>query len=679
MMNAKWNRRKTAARGNAILQSAIRNPQSALTLIEILIALFIFLIGILGVLSMFPVAMNTASQTMGQTRGTILARSVLAQITADCKAAYEEGTAKENFTSGAKARELVPVRELGHTDDRVGYFVTLTSGPGKGQTRRIVEDDLTTLTVAPAWDKVEHKDSDGNWIDWKGPGDTDSTNDKYIITRLGLPGLPRGTVADGASTDDKLELSMDVEDDQWNGFYIQIVSGEEAEGEIRLITDTAETDSKLTLSQDWVSGGEPKEGDRFAITRTCPKTRCIGTISSVITTSPDALTANGSPAWADDQWNGCYVEIRSGVAEGEVRLITDTSAGNRLDISPDWDTGPPTPPTPPSPPASGDSFAVINAATRFGVVRAFTGSDSFRAGTAGNKEDVAPLVWPENNFWQDNANTLFESSPSGDGSDGGDDDKISDSGATWTDNEFVGKLVMITEDTNSHDFKITNRARLIRKNTATELTVYPDWTPLPSAWAHGSDWSNVKYKIAGSVGYFLVITSGRAAGRVFPITDHTRDAANGDEITCSGVNFREIGVREAMRANQYKLRNATGFMIIGGKGCLSSLMIRPVPHGSDATKSTGEYEYLFNTFGLPRTSEPQAGDDFVLDEISDSGKYRIDMNSEYSVIAVFSDTGALPDEPVRVDVFVFRNFDSAKSLAENRKPVAHVTGYVGRP
>ncbi len=62
---------------------------AALTLIEILIAMFIFLVGCLGVLSVFPVAINNAGRVLGETRGNILAQSVVAQITADCRVNFE--------------------------------------------------------------------------------------------------------------------------------------------------------------------------------------------------------------------------------------------------------------------------------------------------------------------------------------------------------------------------------------------------------------------------------------------------------------------------------------------------------------------------------------------------------------------------------------------------------------
>ena len=53
--------------------------------------------------------------------------------------------------------------------------------------------------------------------------------------------------------------------------------------------------------------------------------------------------------------------------------------------------------------------------------------------------------------------------------------------------------------------------------------------------------------------------------------------------------------------------------------------------------------------------------------------------SEYSYGVVFSDSGTDPSLPVRVDVFVWRNFDINKDFVENQKPVGHMAGYIMRP
>ena len=53
--------------------------------------------------------------------------------------------------------------------------------------------------------------------------------------------------------------------------------------------------------------------------------------------------------------------------------------------------------------------------------------------------------------------------------------------------------------------------------------------------------------------------------------------------------------------------------------------------------------------------------------------------SEYSCVAIFSDSGADTQDGVRVDVFVYRNFNPSKELSDNQKPVGYVSGYIERP
>ena len=139
--------------------------RGGLTLIEILIAMFIFLVGCLGVLSVFPVAMNNAGRVLGETRGNILAQSVVAQITADCRVNFElpatgpaAAVTPQLPLAPVTALTRAPRRRLSlHTPSIKRYFVTLLDGPGRGQSRFITNDPGTgagTITVAPAWTPV---------------------------------------------------------------------------------------------------------------------------------------------------------------------------------------------------------------------------------------------------------------------------------------------------------------------------------------------------------------------------------------------------------------------------------------------------------------------------------------------------------------------------------------------
>ncbi|MGO8704581.1 MAG: prepilin-type N-terminal cleavage/methylation domain-containing protein, partial [Candidatus Brocadiia bacterium] len=223
-------RRSAAARNSPVVHFSFstlhfalctrRRRPAALTLIEILIAMFIFLVGCLGVLSVFPVAGNNAGRVLGETRGNMLAASVVSQISADCRVNFELPTTG----SAAAVTPQVPLAPVTSSLTRepvadyplptpapsikTGYFVTLLDGPGRGQSRFITNDPgnwSTTITVAPAWTPVPIAVMSGNppvltqiLPNWTGPGSLATQvagapyfpNEHYTITRMGLPERP---------------------------------------------------------------------------------------------------------------------------------------------------------------------------------------------------------------------------------------------------------------------------------------------------------------------------------------------------------------------------------------------------------------------------------------------------------------------------------------------------------
>lgn len=63
-----------------------------------------------------------------------------------------------------------------------------------------------------------------------------------------------------------------------------------------------------------------------------------GTATTLVDTDEGMDTS-----WADDQWNGYYIWIRSGTGKNQWRLITDTvAATSTISVSPDWDKTPST-------------------------------------------------------------------------------------------------------------------------------------------------------------------------------------------------------------------------------------------------------------------------------------------------------------------------------------------------
>ena len=514
-----------------------------MTLVEILIALFVFMIGVLGVLSMYPVAMYTAGQSMGQMRANILARSALAQINTDCQAVIEQGVAQASSASTL-------VREAGQTLDRSDHFVTLISGPGKWQSRLITGSAGTTLDVCPDWDPVWDV---AGAAEWTGP----AAGDQYVVTRLGLPAPRRGVV-------------------------------------------------------------------------------------NATGTSGSQLTAKGTTLWDANEWDGYTVVVLDDPnaaappadnAVGQQRVIVETQAPNVLQLDSAWTTAP----------SDDATFAIVNMNPRNGVVRDVTGSQ-IQAGVR-NGASVDPLNWTEpdslgagEGFWRRDA-VVGSSAASGMGV-----NTLVDSTATWTADEHRGRLVVITQDANDPAEHL-GQVRLITGNTATDLSVYPEWDSV------SADPTNLQYAIREDLGHFLVLTSDRPVGRVFRITAHDDDT-DGDLLDCNFEEWEDIGVKT----------EETTFSVIGGHWWITSLF----PHQDG--------EYNFNSFGRPKGGAGrQVANDVYFTDTTET------LGSDYNLVAVFSDSGALADGPVRLDVFVYRNFNNSESLGENRKPVGYMTGYIGRP
>jgi len=532
---------------------------------EILIALFIFMLGILGVMSMFPVAMHTAGMAMGETRGAALARSALAQITADCRAAYYRGLVGAVNTDDTLTAQGTP---NWNADQWRGYFVTIV-GDGAGgqaatqwQSRLIVRNTANTLTVCPDWNPRP------------------DIGDDFIVTRLGLPALPRGEIA---------------------------------------------------------ATNVPNAGETFL------------TVPNV--------------SWDDDQWNGYTLLMLTGAAAGEQRLITDTRAPDTLDFASAWEAA--------TLPVAGDRFAIINKQPRDGFIREIPNATGniVRLGRADSAyDDVDPLQWSAENYQLLPVPVALPNNGTCTG--GTANTLVGDtSAAAWR-----GRLVLITGDNPR-----SGQLRLVTDvDTLTNtLTVYPDWAEPPQ--------NGDTFEIRSQLGYFLIIGSGRAAGRAFRIDGHQANAA-GDELDCGNFAWFERGVRQARRRTgaaswEWKVRNASAFLIAGNRSWLGTVALRPTPDAANPGYVLKDLGYAFDTFGWPKTAEPQTGPDFSIQKEGGSSpaRYSAEENSEYSVVCIFGDSGALPDGPVRVDVIVYRNLDSAKTLNENRQPVGFLTGYVGRP
>jgi hypothetical protein len=360
----------------------------------------------------------------------------------------------------------------------------------------------------------------------------------------------------------------------------------------------------------------------------------------------------------------------------------------------------------------------------------------------------------------------------------------------WTANQFQGKYVYIYGTANNN-VTGAGQARAIVSNGGASLTVTPAFAPVAGS---------PNYVITESRGYVL-ITSGRATNRVFPIAWDAIDnatnttPADGHLIVCAGTDFTALNaITAAQSGSQYNLQNATTFTVIGnygapftisgtfsgltwpigsGSGAYASppypsmpLILNAIPDGTaiistlwaGSPQSPAPLPWppppWFNTMNICTQAPYNAGTVLVTQgsaSVTGTGTAWVANNvgpgnffagpdgalhriasvasntsltladnyqgpttpnppgyssytvwfgppnrvvpdqfnvltqgggaytSEYSYGVIFSDSGMDATLPVRVDVFVWRNFDPTRDFVENQKPVGHMTGYIKRP
>ncbi len=746
---------------------------AALTLIEILIALFIFMVGCLGVLSIFPVAMNNAGRVMGETRGNILAQSVMAQLTADCRVNFElpatgsaaavtvSASPNPNYSflqrqPGPPPPPLInppatyPNPPTPPPLPKTGYFVTLLDGPGRGQSRLVIADQSTlanpqwgtAMTVAPAWTPVFVTDNatpTPNTATWWGPGSLPTPtgspyfpNEHYSITRMGMPERPLTAgeqILQGGKT---YSLAPPVPTtpyfvapaptvpptvppatlQPWPTGYPY------AYGTFGLNRDLA-VRSFITASNGFTAP-KPASGNNgnglvngFAPNgffagianplrnpQTIPVDAFVsyyGTATAIVSPNPsDPLKALYDPTGAE--WltnlplsNHYQVRIVRGSGAGQARFVTGLDSADptnhTLLVSPNWATPldssswyeigwANTDPAPALPPPAPRDFTWCT------MLRLLMNPPN----NAAWRPSAADLPHPNHIIRGDPFNSLTD---------------------------LTGKYVYLTGGTGA------GQARAILSNDASDIYVTPSFMPPPD--------TTTSYELMESHGYVL-ITSGRATNRLFPIvwdqSDQSVPPAEGHFIVCAGTNFQSLdGITAASSSPAYNLQNATTFTVIGNQSpflgqqtpwvgptypglCAAGIPAGCAPDDSDDSKRhahrLSDHSYsLVRLCALSSGSAPPTpyyhwsnppppsvwpppwfnnlnivGHPYRM--VSD--QYNGATNTfEYNYGAVFSDTGIDSSLPMRVDVFVWRNFDLNKDFAENQKPVGHMAGYIRRP
>jgi hypothetical protein len=551
-----------------------------LTLIEILIALFIFMVGSLGVLSVFPVAANNAGRVMGETRGNMIAQSAMAQITADSRVNFElpaTGSAEAVTPTPAPPNNLSFVR-LPSTSypastpspaPKNGYFVTLLDGPGRGQSRFITADAGgwgTALAVPPAvtppWTPVVVTDNKtpANQVTWTGPGSFGIPNgalpyfpiEHYSITRMGLPERPL------VAGEQILQ--------GWPGspgpYYV----------------GSPYTGLSANIAATWPVSGNANYGyGTFGLNRDLA-------VRSFVSNESGTAFANGFYAGIANPSNVQYTAIQVDAFATYCGLAADFPLVGGPDPqttliagAQNWPANPPTWPTNPNPltwptipPQLSSHYQVrIVSGTGAGQSRTITSNTATQLTVAPNwatppdHTSQYEIGWantipsnpaqPQNAAW---CGQLLSSTGSINGNpfntftDGG------GGGTPWVPNMFQGKYIYLPN---------SGQARAIVSNTTNTLTVTPPFNPLSGS---------LNYYITESRGYVL-ITSGAATNRVFPIVwdqyDNVNPPLDGHLIVCAGTDFTSLsGIKAARKPNtnfvngcSYNLQDATTFTVIG--------------------------------------------------------------------------------------------------------------------
>ena len=288
-----------------------RQREAGLSLIEILIALFVFMVGVLGIFAVIQLAMDQSARTVRDHRGGILAQYALATLAYELRSTHTlyEGT----LAADAGASTLQAAGSPGWVDDRwtdrlFDYHVLITSGSGQGQIRRITSNSGgDTIQLAAAWTTPPTEGSAFRITYYEGNAASAGANTLTVSPSPGWSISPAP---------------------QWVGLYVQIISGP-GMGQARRITDhTADT---LTVSRNWDEA--PTVESRFRIVRVAVDARYqaasprSGNIDTAGTTT---LVTDQAGLTFDASTGNLFVLITSGRGAGRVYRLTNIIDGNML-------------------------------------------------------------------------------------------------------------------------------------------------------------------------------------------------------------------------------------------------------------------------------------------------------------------------------------------------------------
>ena len=285
-----------------------------MTLIEILIALFVFMIGALGIFSLVPVGMDQAARTIERRRGGVLAHLALSTLAAEADpsplfSGYFAGTAE-----GLENSAVVAPNPEWETNQWADKYAVVPLATGTRQRRRILQNDSDGLLFTSDWDPVPalgarleiHEHFEG-WADASG------------ATALAAAEEPGWT------------------DDQWEGWAVALLSGTGA-GQTRLVESN--TADALTVSVAW--SDPPDDTTRFRISRLALDASVVlggrnGAVTEVVNATTLETDTELETVDVADEPHRYFLLITSGRAKGRVcRLaaqpVPQTLVGSDVDF-----------------------------------------------------------------------------------------------------------------------------------------------------------------------------------------------------------------------------------------------------------------------------------------------------------------------------------------------------------
>ena len=147
-------------------QSAIRSPRSGVTLVEVVIAIFVLTIGVLGIISLFPTGYGLGQQAFDRSVASLAARDALPQVMAALKKGSlgypSTGQTLFNISerdrvgviTGINSATQIACQTRGSYNptytNLVGYYLVITSGAARGRLYRISGSGGNTLTCSGA-------------------------------------------------------------------------------------------------------------------------------------------------------------------------------------------------------------------------------------------------------------------------------------------------------------------------------------------------------------------------------------------------------------------------------------------------------------------------------------------------------------------------------------------------